>query len=130
MMDTRYENLKLYFPFIVEQAVQIEEEGLWYLVAHLDDGTSVIYDNYLKTIRRLPDNPRELTEEECRNEFGIRLRKVMQRKLISQKELAAKTGIDESLLSSYINGKRSPSFYKVDQIAKALDCSTEDFRYR
>jgi transcriptional regulator with XRE-family HTH domain len=70
-----------------------------------------------------------MTEDQCRTEFGKRLIRRMYDKRMSQKELSSETGISEQMLSRYINGKSTPSFYIVDKIAKVLNCSTDEFRY-
>jgi transcriptional regulator with XRE-family HTH domain len=48
---------------------------------------------------------------------------------ISQCELSERTGITQPSISDYMNGKKLPSFYTVDKIAKALGCSVDAFRY-
>ena len=48
---------------------------------------------------------------------------------ITQSELSNCTDIPQYLISDYIRGKRTPSFYNVDKIAKALDCSVDELRY-
>ena len=122
-------NLKDYFPSIARDAVEYEECGPWELRVIVSSGASYSYDDMHKTIRRLPRDRNNMTEDEFRNEFGIRLRKYIERKHISQAELSDRTGISEVCISKYINGTRTPSFYMADKIARALDCSTEEFRY-
>lgn len=129
MADRRYENFKMNFPSMAEHVIFYEPYGDWSITVQLDDGTCVMYDDFTQTFRTLPEDSRNLSEDECRIEFGLRLKKVMKLKHVTQKDLASMTGIDECSVSSYINGKRSPSFYRVDKIAKALNCSVDEFRY-
>ena len=124
-----FESLKSYFPSLAEEVVDYRKENQFELYVRTRDGDSYIFDDGDKTIRRLPNNSRDLTEIECRNEFGRRLRKMMFRKNVTQIELSERTGISQTLLSRYIMGKSNPGFYNVDKIAKALDCSVDDFRY-
>jgi transcriptional regulator with XRE-family HTH domain len=70
-----------------------------------------------------------MTEDECRSEFGYRLVHIMIRKGISQVDLAERIGVSNVMINRYINGSNTPSFYVVDKIAKALNCSMDDFRY-
>ena len=70
-----------------------------------------------------------MTEDMCRKEFGRRLEKLMHRKGFTQETLAEQIGINRVILSGYITGKHTPSFYTVCKIAKALECSTEEFKY-
>lgn len=123
------ENLKTNFPFLAADAVDYIEHSDCEVVVKLEDGRMFLYDDMDKSFRKLPSNCYELSEDECRSEFGQRLYKIMFRKGFTQFDLSEKTGIQQSLLSNYITGKRSPSFYNVDRIAKALGCSVDEFRY-
>ena len=38
------------------------------------------------------------------------------------------TGLTQPNISQYMNGTKTPSFFTVDKIARALNCSTDDFR--
>ena len=49
---------------------------------------------------------------------------------MDQKDLSKKTGISETMISRYMNGLSNPGFFVVDKIARALDCSMDDLRYR
>lgn len=134
MIDSIYNNFKLYFPSVEKQAVMrypVEhyDYPTFEIVVELKDGSLILYDDQDKTIRNLPKDVNHMSESQCKKEFGIRLRKLMRIKHITQSELAELTGIPQQMISDYVNGKRSPSFYKVDLIAKALDCSTDELRY-
>ena len=124
-----YENAELYFPETMKKVVDSRELNYWTVMFRLNDGDTVLYDDITKSIRTLPENDRELTEEEYKKEFGLRLQQIMLRKCVTQLELSERTGIPQPMLSNYMIGKTSPSFYKVDMIAKALDCSIDEFRY-
>lgn len=127
--DPIVERFKLYFPVLyyeTERYLRIDDYGL---TAELKDGSVIEYDDMSISFRNLPSNSRELTEQECKREFGMRLKKMLGRKGMTQSDLAEATGIQQSLLSTYMNGKTMPSLYVIDKIAKALDCSTDEFRY-
>ena len=51
-----------------------------------------------------------------------RLRKMMNEKGIKQIELARQTGIERSLISSYLSGRYEPKEDKLQALADALDC--------
>lgn len=129
MSNCMRKNLETYFPFIAEQAVGYFENGSFELLIELNNGSVVSYDEIEHSIRYLPQDSNNLTEAECKNEFGIRLNRIMRRKGITQFELSEMTGITQPAISNYMTGKTTPSFYNVDKIAKALDCSIEEFRY-
>jgi DNA-binding Xre family transcriptional regulator len=99
------------------------------LIIKLDDGDTISYDNISKSIRTMPIDANLMTEDECKYEFGLRLQRLMWRSGLTQERLSILTGITQPLLSSYVSGKRMPGLYNLDKLAKALDCSVDDFRY-
>ena len=129
MENKSYERFKALFPYIAEHAVSCRCVGHDEFVVELMDGDTILCDGIEKTFRRLPKNSRNMSEKECRREFGHRISRIMTLKGINQKELSEMTGINQVSISRYITGKISPSFYNVDKIAKALGCSTDDLRY-
>lgn len=131
MTNTEYllSNLQRMYPFLYDQMESYVIINDFDIHIKLKDGSTVLYDDFDKSFRSLPENCNELTEEQCRREFGSRLYRIMQRKCITQEELSACTGIHQTIISKYINGKHTPSFYNVDKIAKALGCSVDELRY-
>lgn len=130
-MDERLlTNFKKMFPLIAEDAIEYHENGPFELIVKLNNGRVISYYDSEQGIRRLPTDDSFLTEDECRTEFGIRLYRIMYRKGITQSELSSLTGITQSNISNYITGTKTPSFYTVDKIARALDCSIEELRYK
>jgi DNA-binding Xre family transcriptional regulator len=128
-LDQLIEEFNLFFPNFNAHAVDYELTGDWWLTVKMDDGSAYIYDDLENSIRRIPDDPNNMTEAQCLHEFGIRLKLLLQRRFISQGELADRIGISPVTLSGYINGKHSPGFHIVDKIAKELGCSIDEFRY-
>lgn len=132
-MNTRMEsykrNLELYFPFIVRDAVEYELFSDYALIVTLVDGSKIFYDDDLHSMRTLPQNSNDLTEEQFKREFGQRLYRELLKRNISQLELAERTGIPQPQLSNYIRGKNIPSFYNIDKISKALGCKLDELRY-
>lgn len=113
--------------------VQVDEYiyiGDYYLIARLCDGSRVCYDQDDRSIRSLPSDPDNMSEDQFRHEFGIRLRRLMKRKNITQVELAERMGISQTRISGYIRGKNTPSVFMVNKIAKALSCSIDELTYR
>ena len=127
--DGKINNLKTMYPFLVDHMVAYSDLNEFELLVKLDDGSSIIYDDVDGTFRNLPHDSNNMSELDFRKEFGARLSKIMKHKSISNQELSEKTGISEAMLSTYRNGRTNPSFYKTDKIAKALGCSTDEFRY-
>lgn len=56
---------------------------------------------------------------------GKRIRKKLEEKKMSQKELAEKVGVTEVSMSRYLNGERVMSSYVLARMAKALDVTME-----
>ena len=129
MSNKLFDNFKLNFPLLAIETNRYYETSKYNLAVELQDGTRVLYDDWDGTIRNLPTNSDNLTESEFGFEFGMRLRRLMSRKGVTQMVLSELTGIPQSMISLYMNGKNTPSFYKVDKIAKALNCSVDEFRY-
>ena len=99
------------------------------LIATFKDGSKILYNDIENTVRSLPTDSSNMSKEQFKREFGYRLKQIMFAKGITQDDLSEKTGIAQETLSRYIRGKNVPSFYITDKIAKALDCSVDDFRY-
>lgn len=129
MFDDIFKNLQMHFPFLYTDDAHYKFCSDMELMITLKDGRRFLYDDIDKTVRKLPKDSNDMSEDECRSEFGKRLYKIMFRKGITQSELSEKTGLSQTMLSNYITGKNSPSFYNVDKIAKALECSIDDLRY-
>lgn len=128
-MNTIFENFKLHFPYTAEKTVEYEQINDFDIMVTLNDGSRIIFDDLDKSMRNLPKSSQEMTELEFCSEFGKRLRKLMYRAGVTQRELSEMTGISQPNISKYFNGKTIPSFYIADRIAKALGCSTDEFRY-
>ena len=99
------------------------------LIVTFNDGSKLLYNDTENTIRIIPEDSINMSEEQFKREFGYRLKRIMFEKGVTQDDLSEKTGIAQETLSRYICGKNVPSFYKIDKIAKALDCSVDEFRY-
>lgn len=125
-MSYIYNNFKLYYPKLAEQVVKYKETDNLEMIIELDDGRTAIYDDLNDTIRYLPTDREEMTDEDYDREFGIRLRRIMLRRGINQLELSNSTGIAQSILNGYVNGKASPTICRAIKIAKALDCSVDE----
>ena len=59
--------------------------------------------------------------------FSKNLKRMMQEDNITQKYLAYKIGVDQSMISRYLTGQSIPSFLTIVKIADVLFCSLDDF---
>ena len=128
--DCIYRNFSMRYPDIAKDVVETHYGDFLDLNMELKDGTRMAFDNCTDCIRYLPKDESSMTEEEYRKEFGIRLSRRMRRKGMMQSELSELTGITQANISNYINGRTAPGLYTLDKIARALDCSLEDLRYK
>lgn len=122
VMREAIKGFELYYPEIAKDAVNYYEDRLGYLVIEMRDGNVFIYDDE-------NSNLMDRAKFTCKQDFGTRLRLIMRRRHVTQKELSEKSGISVSTISHYMNCQRSPSFEVACLLANALDCSIEDFRY-
>ncbi len=129
MKDLMMKDLEIYFPSEWRRTVDYWEYRTYELAIRLDDGGLFIYDHMNKTLRRVPKYGKRLTEDERKNEFGQRLRRIMYSKGMTQDDLSKATGISQTMISQYISGKVNPSFTKVDMICEVLDCTMDKLRY-
>ena len=118
------------FRTLNSQAVSYTPVNDYEMIVRLNDGDSILYDRENHTIRNLPRDASSMSEEQFRREFGYRLRRLMERRGLTQGELADRTGSSQVAISNYIRGKTTPSSYTVDKIAKALNCSIDELTYR
>lgn len=125
-----FESFKLYFPTSANNTYSYSTTSDPYeLVVTLNDGSKFLYDDFSNSIRNLPIDSDNMNEDEFKREFGFRLKKIMNRRNITQEELSEMTGISRIMISHYFNQKCLPSFYNVDKIAKALGCSINELTY-
>lgn len=126
LVDMYYRNFTMQFPYDAARAVEYYlEDGGYNLIVILNDGRRVSFDVYEESSRYLP-NTDDVDEDRFRMEFGRRLRRIMDFNHVSQLELSEKTGITPAMISRYICGKATPSFYNADKIARALGCSVTE----
>lgn len=101
----------------------------WELVIRLRNGDRFVYDSFCNIVR-FDSYGDKLTDEEELKEFKRNLKKMLDRRFMTQEDLANKIGVDRVTVNRYLNGKRIPDAIVLVKIAKALDCSVIDFYYR
>lgn len=129
MEDYIFENMQTYYPFLSEKMISFEKVGPYELIIKTSDGETTLYNDSNHSIRRLPRDSKNMSEEEVSIEFRQRLLQKMFRRDMNQSELSRLTGIPQPTISSYLTGRTLPSFYNLDKIARVLNCSADDFRY-
>ena len=122
-------NFEMHFPLIACEADHYQLHNNYGLIVTMNDGSHVFYNDIDNSICNLPSDRNHMSEIEFRRIFSDRLYYMLYVKNMSQKELSELTGIPQPNISEYINGRRTPSFFTIDKIAKALGCSTDEFRW-
>ena len=123
------ERLKLTYRSIYDRAIKYEEVSPNEMLIKTEDGCVYLYDTWSDTIRTMPKNS-NMDIETFAVEFGERLRRIMDRKGITQEILSEETGISQTIISRYILGKSVPGLYAVDKISMVLGCKIDDLFYR
>ena len=121
------EKIKRYIEQNVEEYFEINE---WELFVRLKNGDKFIYDSFNNIADFIAYESDDLTEEQMKKEFAKNLKKLMKHKWINQEELAERIGTTQVMISRYVNGQCLPGMIMLKKIAKALNCSTEDFYYK
>lgn len=127
--NNTYRKLAYRFPYLVERAIDIRGYSIWETKITLANGEVYLFDDEKETVRKLPDKPENLNEDEFMCEFGIRLKNMMHRKRINQFQLSTLSGIPQPRISNYINGRTTPSIYTVNKLAKTLNCNIDELVY-
>lgn len=69
-----------------------------------------------------------MTEQERKDRFGINLMRLIAEYGCTLRDFAEESGISETALNNYVNGRRMPNFFIVEQIADILGCGLDEFR--
>lgn len=115
--------------YLEENVMEYYNINRWELFVRLKNGDRFIYDSFYNVVK-FDSYSDELTDEQEAKELTNNLKKMMDRKFMSQTQLAKEIGVDRVTINRYINGKRIPDAVVLRKIAKALDCSVVDFYYK
>lgn len=100
-----------------------------HFIISLDDGLDILYDDFSKYYRVVKINIKNMTDEEYRKEFGLRLQSIMEQRGVSQNWLAYRAGVTQPTIGTYINGKNAPIIYTANSIARALRLSDDEIKF-
>ena len=116
-------------PFIKDEDISyVHAINQTELLVVYKDGRRVVYDTFYNGERG--DYHDELTDEQEKRAFGLRLQRIMDKKWISQGELAEMVGTSQQVISLYVKGQRSPNLLMAKKIATVLGCKVDDLLYR
>jgi DNA-binding XRE family transcriptional regulator len=132
MNEYLWQYVRMVDPFATkEEVAELKELNEWDLLIVFHSGKKVVLDRYTGYHKDVFYNSvNELTEEQEKKEFAYRLRSLMNRKWITQEQLAEQINTSQVMISRYVRGETIPSAIILRKIAKALDCSMDDFFYQ
>lgn len=67
-----------------------------------------------------------MSKDEWLDEFGNNLQALMRENDITQRELERKSGVSQSDLSRYVNGRQAPTYKAIINLSYALECDVAD----
>ena len=115
-----------YFRPRFDEIEDIQEINKCELLIIKTDGTRYIFNDVMSSIRRLPADPDDMTDEQVVFEFMQRFRSMRILRAYNISDLHELTGISMSTLSRYDNGETTPTVINLRKLAKALKCSPSD----
>lgn len=114
-------------PFIKEEDIESYEAlNSHDLLITYRNGVQEIYDTFLNTSRRVR-HIEQADDSQMRLAFRRRLQTLMNRKWVTQDELAKRINSSQQMISRYLTGQSIPSALTIKKIADALNCSVDDF---
>lgn len=129
LMNDYLHQVYLYFPDLLGKVMHAREYVQLMLLLETNSKYDYFYDLSNNVLIPIPKSDQDLDKESFRRIFGVLLRRALERSGLTQEELSEKTGIPQPNVSDYLYGKHFPSFYQIDKMAKAMNCSVEDLRY-
>lgn len=129
LMDEYMHQVYLYFPDLLGEVVHAREYVQFMLLLETNTEYDYFYNITNNVLIPIPKDDKNLDKDSFRRIFGVLLRRALECSGLTQEELSEKTGIPQPNISDYLYGKHFPSFYQIDKMAKAMNCSVEDLRY-
>lgn len=129
LMNGYMHQVYLYFPDLLGKVIHAREYVQFMLLLETNTKYDYFYNITNNVLIPIPKDDKNLDKESFRRIFGVLLRRALECSGLTQEELSEKTGIPQPNISDYLYGKHFPSFYQIDKMAKAMNCSVEDLRY-
>lgn len=113
-------------PYIQETDVMyVEALNNHDLMLTYKDGTKEVFDTFHNSSHKVVYS-NTLTEDQLRIAFRRGLQKMMNRKWVTQDELATRIESTQQMVSRYLTGQSIPNALTLKKIAMALGCATDD----
>lgn len=104
------------------------------LVVYLHNGDVLSYNcmshDCVRVIKGVRDDDVDVaTDEDFGVRFSTNLKRIMNKRFMTQRELAEKSGLTILSVNKYVNGHATPSFDSAVKLADALNCTVSDLAY-
>lgn len=132
MKEILFHNFSMYYPNSAKKVVNYYVDNITgELVLVMKDGHRFVFDEMMEynKVKHISKNIFDATDEDVKNDFSIRLIKIMNMKNITQQQLSELANISQSTLSSYITKRSMPSIKNANRIAYVLGYTIEDLFY-
>lgn len=114
-------------PYLMEDEIEeVRALNSHDLLVKFRNGKQDIFDTFANTSHRI-DHDQPFDDEHRRLVLKRRLQSMMNRRWVTQNELAKRIGTTQQMISRYLTGQSIPSAITLKKIAEALDCHTDDF---
>lgn len=122
-----YDMIKNY-PNVKSNVVDWQPSGKSSAIITMRNGHKYKYNMYSKEFMRIfnCDEDGFPEDEEWKKSFAVSLVNQLIIKGVTQKELAARTGISNGMITNYCLGYSIPSVYNLSKIIRVLKCKYED----
>lgn len=131
-MSSYYEEIYEQFKtacWIDDYAVDHWEPGLEHeIIVYMKNGKVLCFDNNTKSSGLIHEHETDeygdfvLSDDEYREAFSRKLRRIMLSRNMTRKQLAEATGINAGTLSHYMTGRNLPDMRNTRRICHALNC--------
>ena len=96
------------------------------LLVTYKNGSMEIFDTFLNTSRQV-NKIQNNNEEQLKLSFKRKLQTLMNRRWVTQEELAKRINSSQQMVSRYLTGQSIPSAITLKKIADALNCNINEF---
>lgn len=121
-----WSNFVDYFRSDFDEIEDIQEVNQCEIMILYKDGTRYIFNNRTSSIRRLPSDPEDMTDDEVIFEFMQRFRSMRVLRSYTLTDLHKLTGISMATLSRYDNGETTPTVINLRKLAKMFGCDLDE----
>lgn len=116
------ETFAFYYPDLVDEVEEWVDVGTLEKKLIFRDGRVMYYNVCNNRLYKKESLSPNLPEEEYRKIFANRLRNRMEAKAMNEKFLSEKSGVSQSSVNGYLQGKRLPTIQTAFKLAEALSC--------